>query len=44
VRSKLEPQGVLFGGPQTPEAFRDFVRAENSKYTKMVKELNVKAD
>lgn len=44
VRSKLEPQGVLFGGPQTPEAFRDFVRAENAKYTKMVRELNVKAD
>lgn len=44
VRSKLEPQGVQFGGPQTPEAFRDFIRAENAKYAKMVKELNVKAD
>lgn len=44
VRSKLEPQGVQFGGPQTPEAFRDFIRAENAKYARMVKELNVKAD
>jgi len=44
VRSKLEPQGVLFGGPQTPEAFRDFIRAENAKYARMVKELNVRAD
>jgi tripartite-type tricarboxylate transporter receptor subunit TctC len=44
VRGKLEPQGVLFGGPQTPEAFRDFIRAENAKYAKMVKELNVRAD
>lgn len=44
VRSKLEPQGVLFGGPPTPEAFRDFIRAENAKYARMVKELNVRAD
>jgi tripartite-type tricarboxylate transporter receptor subunit TctC len=44
VRSKLDPQGLQFGGPQTPAAFADFIRAENAKYAKLVKELNVKAD
>jgi tripartite-type tricarboxylate transporter receptor subunit TctC len=44
VRAKLDPQGVQFGGPQSPEAFRDFIRAENAKYARMVKDLNVKAD
>ncbi|HYF59468.1 MAG TPA: tripartite tricarboxylate transporter substrate binding protein [Burkholderiaceae bacterium] len=44
IRSKLDPQGVQFGGPQTPAAFADFIRAENAKYAKMVKELNVKGD
>jgi tripartite-type tricarboxylate transporter receptor subunit TctC len=44
VRSKLDPQGVQFGGPQTPAAFAEFIRAENAKYARMVKELNVKAD
>jgi tripartite-type tricarboxylate transporter receptor subunit TctC len=44
VRSKLEPQGVLIGGAPTPEAFREFIRAENAKYAKMTRELNVRAD
>lgn len=44
VRAKLDPQGVQFGGPQTPEAFRDFIRAENTKYAKMVKDLNIRAE
>jgi tripartite-type tricarboxylate transporter receptor subunit TctC len=44
VRAKLDPQGVQFGGPQTPAAFAEFIRAENAKYAKMVKELNVRAD
>jgi tripartite-type tricarboxylate transporter receptor subunit TctC len=44
VRAKLDPQGVQFGGPQTPAAFAEFIRAENAKYAKMVKDLNVKAD
>ena len=44
VRAKLDPQGVQFGGPRTPEAFREFIRAENAKYAKMVRELNIKAE
>jgi len=44
VRSKLEPQGVLIGGAPTPEAFREFIRAENAKYAKLTRELNVRAD
>jgi tripartite-type tricarboxylate transporter receptor subunit TctC len=44
VRAKLDPQGVQFGGPQTPDAFREFIRTENAKYATMVKQLNVKAD
>jgi tripartite-type tricarboxylate transporter receptor subunit TctC len=44
VRAKLDPQGVQFGGPQTPAAFAEFIRAENAKYARMVKDLNVKAD
>jgi tripartite-type tricarboxylate transporter receptor subunit TctC len=44
VRAKLDPQGVQFGGPQHPDAFRDFIRAENAKYAKMVKDLNIRAE
>jgi tripartite-type tricarboxylate transporter receptor subunit TctC len=44
VRAKLEPQGVLIGGAPTPEAFREFIRAENAKYAKLTRELNVRAD
>lgn len=44
VRAKLDPQGVQFGGPQSPAAFAEFIRAENSKYARLVKELNVRAD
>jgi tripartite-type tricarboxylate transporter receptor subunit TctC len=44
IRAKLDPQGVQFGGPQTPEAFGAFIRAENAKYAKLVKDLNVRAE
>ncbi|HTT09954.1 MAG TPA: tripartite tricarboxylate transporter substrate binding protein [Burkholderiaceae bacterium] len=44
IRPKLEAQGVQFGGPQTPEEFTAFIKAELAKYQRLVKELNVKAD
>ena len=44
VPAKLDPQGVQFGGPRTPEAFREFIRTENAKYARMVRELNIKAE
>jgi tripartite-type tricarboxylate transporter receptor subunit TctC len=44
VKGKLEPQGVIYGGPKTPEEFGGFIRAELAKYQRMVKELNVKAE
>lgn len=44
VSSKLEPQGVVPSGPRTPEEFDAFIKAELVKYSKLVKDLNVKAE
>jgi tripartite-type tricarboxylate transporter receptor subunit TctC len=44
IRPKLEAQGVQFGGAQTPEEFNAFIKTELTKYQRLVKELNVKAD
>lgn len=44
VKPKLEPQGVIYGGPRTPDEFGAFIKAELSKYARMTKELNIKAD
>jgi tripartite-type tricarboxylate transporter receptor subunit TctC len=44
VLAKLEPQGIITQGPRTPEEFDAFVKAELTKYSKLVKDLNVKAD
>jgi tripartite-type tricarboxylate transporter receptor subunit TctC len=44
IRSKLEEQGVQFGGASTPDEFSAFILAELTKYQKLVKELNVKSD
>ena len=43
VKVTLEAQGVQFGGARTPEEFATFVRAELTKYSKLVKELGVTA-
>lgn len=44
IRPKLEGQGLQFGGAQTPDEFDAFLKAELSKYAKLVKELGVKAE
>jgi tripartite-type tricarboxylate transporter receptor subunit TctC len=43
IRQTLDAQGVQFGGPQTPADFSKFIQAELSKYSRLVKELNVSA-
>ena len=44
IRASLVAQGVQFGGAATPAQFSDFIKAELTKYQKLVKELNVKAN
>ena len=43
IRPQLEAQGVQFGSG-TPEEFARFIKAELTKYQKLVKDLNVRAD
>ena len=43
IRTQLEAQGVQFGGARTPEEFATFLRAELTKYARLVKELGVTA-
>ena len=44
IKGKLEPQGVIAGGPRTPEEFSTFLKAELTKYSTLVKELGVRAE
>ena len=44
VKPKLEPQGVIYGGPRTPDEFGGFIRAELAKYARIAQELNVKTE
>ena len=44
INSSLVAQGVQFGGAATPAQFSDFIKAELTKYQRLVKELNVKAN
>jgi tripartite-type tricarboxylate transporter receptor subunit TctC len=44
INTSLVAQGVQFGGAATPAQFSDFVKAELTKYQRLVKELNVKAN
>jgi tripartite-type tricarboxylate transporter receptor subunit TctC len=44
VKPKLEPQGVIYGGPRNPDEFTDFIKAELAKYARIAKELNIKVE
>jgi tripartite-type tricarboxylate transporter receptor subunit TctC len=44
VKPKLEPQGVIFGGPKSPDEFSSFIRSELTRYSRITRELNVKIE
>jgi tripartite-type tricarboxylate transporter receptor subunit TctC len=44
IKATLDSQGLQTSGPNTPEMFGVFVKAELEKYSKLVKELNIKAE
>jgi tripartite-type tricarboxylate transporter receptor subunit TctC len=44
IRSTLDSQGLQSSGPTSPEAFGVFIKSELDKYSKLVRELNIKAE
>ena len=44
IKQTLDSQGLQSSGPTTPESFQIFVKAELEKYSKLVKDLNIKAE
>jgi len=43
AKAKLEEAGTQLG-PTTPEQFASFIKTEMDKYTKLIKEANIKVD
>jgi tripartite-type tricarboxylate transporter receptor subunit TctC len=44
IKTTLDAQGLQTAGPANPDEFAVFLKAELNKYSKLVKELNVKAE
>lgn len=44
IKSTLDSQGLQTSGPSSPEAFQTFIKVELDKYSKMVKELNIRSE
>lgn len=44
IKTTLDAQGLQTAGPANPDEFGVFLKAELNKYSKLVKELNVKAE
>jgi tripartite-type tricarboxylate transporter receptor subunit TctC len=44
IKATLDSQGLQVSGPVNPESFQVFIKVELDKYSKLVKELNIKAE
>jgi tripartite-type tricarboxylate transporter receptor subunit TctC len=44
IKATLDSQGLQVSGPANPESFQVFIKVELDKYSKLVKELNIKAE
>ena len=44
IKATLDSQGLQVSGPSNPESFQVFIKVELDKYSKLVKDLNIKAE
>ena len=44
IKATLDSQGLQVSGPANPESFQVFIKVELDKYSKLVKDLNIKAE